>query len=274
MATTTNTDNIYTKIMKIRNDFSKTEITKSGHNTFQHLKYLELADFIPTAITLCCKYGVYTHIDVGVDGFATMIAVNTDNPEQYVQYRLALPSLTQTEYNKTLKMDLPKDATKQIQDTGKLETYARRYLYMLFLDIAVPDTVDAGKPSKNNHTPPANKSTFNNPKRTMKQLHQEKQAKIEEKQRQQEETTEYETQTVEPRHRPRPLQTDLQIDDPEPLRTIINKIIRILRNEGRKPIRKNIWIKATECCKDGRIKPEYKDDLQKYIMTHCPEELE
>lgn len=67
---------------------------------------------------------------------------------------------------------------------------------------------------------------------------------------------------------------DFQIPDPEPLRTIVNKVIRILRNEGRKPIRKNIWIKAMECCKEGRIKPEYKDDLQEFIMTHCPEELE
>ena len=110
-------------------------------------------------------------------------------------------------------------------------------------------------------------------KPTVRDLKERKQQQREQQRIQEDESEPVEAEIVEPRHKPR-LNNDLQTPDPEPLRTIVNKIIRILRNEGREPIRKNIWIKATECCKDGRIKAELKDDLQEYIMSHCPEELE
>ena len=114
------------------------------------------------------------------------------------------------------------------------------------------------------------KPTVRDLKERKEQRQKEKEAKME--------SEPVEAEVVEPRHKPRTTptpkpNTDLKVDDPEPLRTIVNQIIRILRNEGREPIRKNIWIKATECCKDGRIKTELKDDLQEFIMSHCPEEL-
>lgn len=63
--------------------------------------------------------------------FATLYVRDIDNPKYQVLFRLKLPSINEDgAFN------------SKIQDTGKMETYVRRYLYMLFLDIAIPDEVD------------------------------------------------------------------------------------------------------------------------------------
>ena len=129
------TDNLYSKIMKVRKEFKNVEIKKSGKNEFQNFSYLELSDFVPTAIDLCESIGLYTHINIGSitnKEYATMTVINTENTEEKVVYSLELPCISKEgAFN------------NKIQDIGKMETYIRRYLYMLFLDIAVADTVDS-----------------------------------------------------------------------------------------------------------------------------------
>ena len=129
------TDNLYSKIMKVRKEFKNVEIKKSGKNEFQNFSYLELSDFVPTAIDLCENIGLYTHINIGSitnKEYATMTVINTENTEEKVVYSLELPCISKEgAFN------------NKIQDIGKMETYIRRYLYMLFLDIAVADAVDS-----------------------------------------------------------------------------------------------------------------------------------
>ena len=61
-----------------------------------------------------------------------MTVVNVDNAEEKVVYSLELPCISKEgAFN------------NKIQDIGKMETYIRRYLYMLFLDIGVADSVDS-----------------------------------------------------------------------------------------------------------------------------------
>lgn len=138
------TENIYSKIMKIRKQFADEKLKKSGKNEFQNFSYLELSDFVPIAIKLCEEMGVYTHINVGSitnPKYATLTAVNTENGEEKVVYSLQIPVLSEEgAFN------------NKIQDIGKMETYIRRYLYMLFLDIAVADTVDSedNRPKRSN----------------------------------------------------------------------------------------------------------------------------
>ena len=121
--------------MNIRKDFSDETIKKTGKNEFQNFSYLELSDFIPTAVRLCEQYGVYTHVNIGSitnQKYATMTVVNVDDTEEKVVYSLQMPCLSnEGAFN------------NKIQDIGKTETYIRRYLYMLFLDIAIADEVDA-----------------------------------------------------------------------------------------------------------------------------------
>lgn len=129
------TENIYSKIMKVRKDFKNSQIKKSGKNEFQNFTYLELSDFIPIAIDLCEEIGLYTHINIGSitnEKYATLTVINNDNIEEKVVYSLELPCISKEgAFN------------NKIQDIGKMETYIRRYLYMLFLDIAVADAIDS-----------------------------------------------------------------------------------------------------------------------------------
>lgn len=130
--------NIYQKIMKARKMFQECEVKKSGKNDFQGFVYLELEDIVPPAIEICEELGLYSEVQPnGSDalGFATMKIINVDNPEEQVVYKIRSPTVN------------PDSAiNSKLQDTGRIQTYLRRYLYMLFLDIAVPDEVDS-KPS-------------------------------------------------------------------------------------------------------------------------------
>ena len=244
--------------MKIRKEFSETEIKKSGHNTFQHFRYLELSDFVPLAIKLCQQHGLYTHMDIGVQlnghpedaYYAVMTILNTEDPEETLQYKLRIPELNQLEYNGALKEMAPISATKQIQDTGKMETYIRRYLYMLFLDLAVPDSIDAGKPPRKQPT----------------------KKPVQKQQQKQEAQTKVVAEPVEPRHRPRDANDDLQIKDPAPMKTLCNQCIAQLQKEGKEITKPNMRVKATIAKRDGRLDAETHSQLLKYIDEYCPEE--
>lgn len=128
-------ENIYSKIMKVRKNFKNSTIKKSGKNEFQNFSYLELSDFIPIAIDLCEEIGLYSHINIGSitnTKYATLTVINTEDVTEKVVYSLELPCVSKEgAFN------------NKIQDIGKMETYIRRYLYMLFLDIAVADSVDS-----------------------------------------------------------------------------------------------------------------------------------
>ena len=249
-------DNIYSKIMSIRKDFTETKITKSGHNKYQDFRYLQLEDFVPLATELCCKYGLYTHINIGTqlshsdtDYYATMTVLNIDNTDEKVMYQLKIPNLDLFKGN---------NVRQTIQDAGSLETYARRYLYMLFLDLTASDEIDE---DRNN--------TKTGRKPTLKELNQRKKLR-----QQQEESTKVQAEQVEPRHRPRDANNDLQntVKDPEPLKTMCNQIIAQLEKEGKEISKANMRVKATMAKRDGRLDAETHHNLIAYIDKHCPEE--
>lgn len=135
--------NIYEKIMSARLQFLQSNPQKSGYNKFQNFKYFELMDIVPVATKICCNLGLYTHINIG-DGVANMTVLNTENTDEKVEYVLTAPQVQQDKFNNML------------QDVGRCETYIRRYLYMLFLDITENDTVD-GADQKSVTFKPANK---------------------------------------------------------------------------------------------------------------------
>ena len=125
----TKKQNIYEKIMAARKEFMESNPTKTGYNKFQNFKYFELQDIVPLATKICCKLGLYTHINI-TDGVAKMTVLNTENPAEFVEYGLTAPTVKEDKFNNML------------QDTGRAETYLRRYLYLLFLDITENDQVD------------------------------------------------------------------------------------------------------------------------------------
>lgn len=245
------TENIYSKIMALRKEFSEQKITKSGHNKYQDFRYLQLEDFVPLAIDLCNKYALYSHINVGThlqndDYYATMVITNIENTKEKVMYQLRIPDLAKGN-----------NVRQTIQDTGALETYARRYLYMLFLDLTASDEIDEGK--NNNKPRPKNKTKTNKQQRKKAQKKEEA-------------TKDYDEQVVEPRYKPRTdANHDMQIEDPEPLRTMCNQIIQQLEKEGKEISKSNMRVKAFEAKKKERITEDIFNKLRDYINNHCPE---
>ncbi len=135
-------ENIYKKIMTARMEFMKSNPQKTGYNKFQNFKYFELMDIVPVATKICCKIGLYTHININ-EGKAVMTVVNMENVHEQLDFKIDAPMVRENDFNKML------------QDVGRSETYLRRYLYILFLDITENDTVDG-----------ADQNSFKTPKPT------------------------------------------------------------------------------------------------------------
>lgn len=173
---TKKTENIYSKIMTARLQFLESNPKKSGKNDFQKFEYYELKDIVPLATKICYDLGLYTEIDLGGNtmGYATMTVINIENPEEKTYYRIKMPETNNENMNKAL------------QETGASETYLRRYLYQLFLDIAENDEVDSKdnrikKPSSANPKKPAGPSRPAPSKRTTQPMTSNKKLTMEQK---------------------------------------------------------------------------------------------
>ena len=126
--------NVYQKLLKARADFLAAKVKKSGKN--QHLKfdYFELDDIIPVATRIFSEVGLLPI--VCFDGeLATMRMVDTDCPEDYITFTSPVVTLNQNGMN-------------AVQALGATETYQRRYLYYMALDICEPDALDRGQPQQ------------------------------------------------------------------------------------------------------------------------------
>lgn len=132
--------NIYSKLMKVRCDFHKLEIKKSGLNKFAGFKYYELADFLIPATNLLNENGLCPMISFSNEQ-ATMTVVNCDNAEEVITFTSPM-------------RDLQLKGTNDIQNLGGVQTYLTRYLYIQLLNIVEADVFDAtsGKESNKSNT--------------------------------------------------------------------------------------------------------------------------
>lgn len=156
--------NIYKKISRVRLDFLAADVKKSGINHFAEFKYFELADIVPVAAVLCDNYGLLTLFDFDTD-YAYMHVVSTDTPPRLEDGPLAFPEkVTFRSPRATLDHSKIK-GMNALQGLGSEETYQRRYLYMMFLDIVEQDAVDAtsGKEEEKKEAAPAAAKKSNRP---------------------------------------------------------------------------------------------------------------
>lgn len=135
---TTTKTTIFEKVMKARLNFQNAEIKKSGRNTFQNFTYFELDDIIPTATRICNDLKLFTMTTI-LETEAIMNIIDWETGEN-IEFRVALPHFP----NET-------NANKSMQGAGARITYARRYLYLVFLDIVQEDKINKnlGKPKGN-----------------------------------------------------------------------------------------------------------------------------
>ena len=121
--------NVFQKLLAARAKFLEHGVSKSGKHMELRYKYFELDDIVPIAINIFSEVGLVNLVSF-TEEQALMTIVNTDNPEETIQFSCPM------RYPSENKMVNP------VQALGSAQTYLRRYLYMIALDICEPDTIE------------------------------------------------------------------------------------------------------------------------------------
>lgn len=116
--------NIYQKISQLRVEVAKANIKKSGENNFSKFFYYELGDFLPLIIQLEEKLGLLSMFSVD-----SLTVVNIEKPEETIVFT-----------TKTAEANMK--GALEIQKVGAENTYAKRYVYLNYLNLTEPDQVD------------------------------------------------------------------------------------------------------------------------------------
>lgn len=135
-----NTKNIYQKLAEARARFLATPVKKSGVNRFAEFKYFELEDIVPPATAIFNDLGLIFLVSFEGDQALGRL-VNVEDPDDTITFASPMIPLTTDGVKAPAGMNT-------VQALGGSETYQRRYLYMIALDIVEADAFDAatGKP--------------------------------------------------------------------------------------------------------------------------------
>lgn len=143
--------NVYQKLLEARVLFMEEDVKKSGKNMKMSYKYFELQDIVPVALPIFQKLGLLP-VTTFTDEEATMTLINVDNPSDFINFTSPMREIEAIISSKT-----GGEVTNAIQRLGSVETYQRRYLYMVALDVVESDSIE---PLTGDNPPPAPKPTM------------------------------------------------------------------------------------------------------------------
>ena len=123
--------NIFERLQLLRIDIQKANLKPSGYNKFANYKYFDLKDIIPTINILLLKYKLTTHITF-TNEIATLTIINCHKPDEKIIFTSPM-------------RDLEIKGLNKIQVLGGVETYQRRYLYLIAFDIVEGDLIEIQK---------------------------------------------------------------------------------------------------------------------------------
>lgn len=126
--------NVYGKLIEARKRFLDAGVKKKGVNRYAEFKYFRLDEIIPTKQEIFREVGLADIITFGNE-VATLTIYNVDNPDESIDF------MSQLAPDESM-------IKNPIQKVGAIQTYVRRYLYLLALDIIESDGIEetAGKP--------------------------------------------------------------------------------------------------------------------------------
>ena len=142
--------NVYQKLLEARVLFMEEDVKKSGKNMKMSYKYFELQDIVPVALPIFQKLGLLP-VTTFTEDEATMSVINVDDPSDYINFTSPMREIEAIISSKT-----GGEVTNAIQRLGSVETYQRRYLYMIALDVVESDSIE---PLTGDNPPPAPKPT-------------------------------------------------------------------------------------------------------------------
>lgn len=121
--------NVYGKLIEARKRFLEAGIKKEGVNRYAEFKYFRLDEIIPVKQAIFRDLGLADVITFGNE-VATLTIFNVDNPEESIDF------MSQLAPDESM-------IKNPIQKVGAIQTYVRRYLYLLALDIIESDGIEA-----------------------------------------------------------------------------------------------------------------------------------
>lgn len=135
--------NLFERLSLFRAEMYSKGFSKGAENKFKSFKYFELADFVPTAIALCPKYGLFPHA-TPIDGIWTMTiydvwkdpSTHTDKLMSKVTFYMPMKDVD----------DKPEAGMTRPQWEGAKQTYSRKYLWQQVLEISEADNIDSLNP--------------------------------------------------------------------------------------------------------------------------------
>ena len=120
--------NVYAKLIEARKRFLEAGIKKTGVNRYAEYKYFTLDEIIPVKQEIFRDLGLSDVISFGTE-VATLTLFNVDNPEESIDF------MSQLAPDESM-------IKNPIQKVGAIQTYVRRYLYLLALDIIESDGIE------------------------------------------------------------------------------------------------------------------------------------
>ena len=118
------------KLGKARIDFQSASIKKTGKNKFVGFDYYELSDVLPKINELSKTYRFICVVSFNAET-ASLKVIDIDDQNQSVEFTSPMAGVN-------LK------GAHEIQNMGAVQTYMRRYLYMMAFEIVECDTFDGG----------------------------------------------------------------------------------------------------------------------------------
>ena len=114
---------------------------KSGKNSFAKYEYFELSDIVPVKTEIFADIGLVDVVTFDNE-YATLTLYSVDAPDERIVFQSPM-------------RELDVKGANAIQSLGGVETYQRRYLYMMALDIVEADMFDStqGRPASDTQPP-------------------------------------------------------------------------------------------------------------------------
>ena len=122
---------VLSKLMQARMALHKTEIKKSGWNSFSNYKYMELGDFLLPTLRLFDEFKLCGLVSFTADIASLTITDLEDGSSVVITSPMGSASLK---------------ACHEVQNIGAVETYQRRYLWGTAMEIVEHDAIDSSPP--------------------------------------------------------------------------------------------------------------------------------
>ena len=129
--------NLLEKLGKSRIDFQAAEIKKTGKNSYVGFDYYELHDILPKINELSLQYRFICAVSFNSE-MATLTITDIDDKAQTVTFTSPMA-------------DVNLKGAHSIQNLGAVQTYMRRYLYMIAFEIVECDSFDGSMGSKDSN---------------------------------------------------------------------------------------------------------------------------